>query len=135
MKLTLLAVLILAATANAQDAVLAGEHMKETPIPKKFWTVENRIDFSIFAGQLAADAITTQYGISRGMKEANPLARPLVQAGAPGAAAASALGFGIGLGGAYWLHKTHHYKAEHIVVRTLLAGEGAVVGHNIAALR
>jgi hypothetical protein len=33
------------------------------------------------------------------------------------------------------LHRTHHYKAEHIAVRLMLAGEGAVVGRNIELLR
>ncbi len=121
------------ATSNQQNFV-AANRTPEAPTPK-FWGLENKIDFSIFAGQLAADAITTQRGLGNGFREANPIAAPFVNHGAPGAAAASALSFGAGVGVAYVLHRTHHYKAEHIAVRVMLAGEGAVVGHNIALLR
>ena len=69
-----------------------------------------------------------------GLKETNPIARPLVTRGVPIATAASALGFGAGAGSAYWLHRTHHYKAERIMVRMILAGEDGVVGHNVALL-
>jgi hypothetical protein len=135
MKSAFFTIFLLIASAHAQQTIVAAEHMKDVPNPQKFWTLESKIDFGIFAGQLAADAITTQYGLSHGMREANPLARPLVKEGTVGTAAASALAFGLGMGGAYCLHKTHHYKVERIFVRTLLAGEGAVVGHNIATLR
>jgi hypothetical protein len=33
------------------------------------------------------------------------------------------------------LHRTHHYKAQHMAVRLMLAGEGAVVARNVALLR
>jgi hypothetical protein len=107
----------------------------DAPSARKFWTLENKINFSIFAGELAADAITTQRGLNRGMREANPLARPFVTHGAGGQAAASAIGFGLGVGTAYFLHRTHHYKAERIAVRIMLAAEGIAVGQNIAVLR
>jgi len=119
---------------STRDRFVATNPMPEAPTPK-FWGLENKIDFSIFAGQLAADAITTQRGLGHGFREANPIAAPFVNHGAAGSAAASALSFGAGLGVAYVLHRTHHYKAEHIAVRLMLAGEGAVVGHNIALLR
>jgi hypothetical protein len=107
----------------------------DAPSARKFWTLENKINFSIFAGELTADAITTQRGLSRGMREANPLARPFVTHGAGGQAAASAIGMGMAVGTAYLLHRTHHYKAERIAVRLMLAGEGFAVGQNIAVLR
>jgi hypothetical protein len=147
--------LLLAGVANAQQTLIAENaapsasafiatsprqsfvttnRTPDAPTPK-FWGMENKIDFSIFAGQLAADAITTQRGLENGFREANPIASPFVNHGASGAAAASALSFGAGVGVAYMLHCTHHYKAEHIAVRLMLAGEGAAVGRNIALLR
>ncbi len=119
---------------NSSRQSFVATQAPEAPTPK-FWNLENKIDFSVFAGQVAADAITTQRGLGNGFREANPIAAPFVSRGAPGAAAASALSFGAGVGVAYVLHRTHHYKAERITVRLMLAGEGAVVGHNIALLR
>ncbi len=107
----------------------------DAPSARKFWTLENKINFSIFAVELTGDAITTQRGLNNGMREANPLARPFVTHGAGGQAAASALGFGLGVGTAYWLHRTGHYKAERIAIRIMLAAEGVAVGQNIAVLR
>ena len=74
-----------------------------TPVPdapsqRPFWTFENKLDFSVLAGLVAADAITTQRGLSQGYREANPLMRPFVTRGAGGEAVGSALGFGAGLG-------------------------------------
>jgi hypothetical protein len=120
--------------SSSRQSFVASSQAREAPKPR-FWGVENKIDFSIFAGQLAADAITTQRGLGNGFREGNPIAAPFVNRGAPGASAASALSFGAGVGVAYVLHRTHHYKAEHIAVRLMLAGEGAVVGRNIALLR
>jgi hypothetical protein len=120
-------------TGSRQNFV-APSQMSEAPTPK-FWGLENKVDFTIFAGQLAADAITTQRGLGNGFREANPIAAPFVNRGAEGEAAASALSFGAGVGVAYMLHRTHHDKAEHIAVRLMLAGEGAVVGRNIELLR
>jgi hypothetical protein len=121
------------ATSSRQSFVTTNQ-MADAPKPK-FWGMENKIDFSIFAGQLAADSITTQRGLGNGFREANPLAAPFVNRGTPGAAAASALSLGAGIGVAYMLHRTHHYKAEHMAVRLMLAGEGTVVARNIALLR
>jgi hypothetical protein len=48
-----------------------------------------------------------------GLKKANPIARPLVTRGVPGATAASALGVGAGLSSAYWLHRTSLQGGAH----------------------
>jgi len=119
--------------ANAIE--LTSASVPDAPSAHKFWTLENKINFSVFAAELTADAITTQQGLNRGMREANPLARPFVTHGAGGQAAASAIGMGMVLGTAYLLHRTGHYKAERIAVRLMLAGEGYAVGQNIALLR
>jgi Domain of unknown function (DUF5658) len=134
MKSILLTVLLFLGAAQAQQSFVATNPVPNAPTPQKFWSTENKIDFSIFAGQLAADAITTQQGLDKGFREANPVMRPLVTRGAAGEAAASVLGFGFGVGTAYVLHKTHHYKAERIAVRTMLAVEGGFVANNLLRL-
>ena len=134
MKSTVVFILLLIGAAQAQQNFVAANPVPDAPNPQKFWSRENKIDFSIFAGQLAADAITTQQGLDKGFREANPVMRPLVTRGAPGEAAASVLGLGFGVGTAYVLHKTHHYKAERIAVRTMLAVEGGFVANNLLRL-
>jgi len=131
MKNAFLTVLLLVGAAQAQQAFVETSSLPSTPSPQKFWSMENKIDFSILAGQIAADAITTQRGLNEGFREANPVMRPLVTKGAPGEAAASALGFGAALGTAYVLHRTHHYRAERIAVRTMVAVEGGFVANNL----
>ena len=131
MKSAILTFFLLVGAAQAQQNFLAANTLPNAPSPQKFWNTENKIDFSILAGQITVDAITTQRGLERGFRESNPVMRPLVTRGAAGEAAASALGFGAGLGTAYLLHRTHHYKAERIAVRTMLAVEGGFVANNL----
>jgi hypothetical protein len=130
---SILGFLFLAASARAENMILIEPPAK--PQPQKFWTVEKKVNAGIFAGLIAADAITTQKGLSQGFRETNPIARPFVKMGAPGQAAGAALGFGSGMGVVYILHRTRHYKAERIVMRLMVAGEGAVVANNIARIR
>ena len=135
MKVKFLAILLLIGVSQAQERLVARDQVPDAPNTRRFWSAENKIDLSIFAGQLAADAITTQRGLGgEGFREVNPLMRPLVTRGAAGQATASALSFGAGLGTVYLLHVTHHYRAERLTLRLILAGEGALVGHNIALL-
>ena len=103
--------------------------------PASFWTIENRVNVSILAGLVAADAFTTQRGLNQGLREVNPVMRPFVTRGAAGEAAGSALGFGAGVGIVYLLHRSHHYKAEHITMRLIVAGEAGFVANNIIAIR
>lgn len=134
MKSALFTVLLLVGAVQAQPNVLASNPVPDAPSSQKFWSLENKIDFSILAGQITVDAITTQHGLSNGFRETNPVMRPLVTRGAVGEAAASSLGFGFAVGTAYLLHRTHHYKAERIAVRTMLAVEGGFVANNISRL-
>ena len=108
MKLAILCVavgLFLPCAAKAQEFVTS-QRLPDSPSAHKFWTLENKVNFSIYSGELAADAITTQMGLSQGMRETNPLARPLVTRGAAGQAVASGLGLGAGVGLTYLLHRT-----------------------------
>jgi opacity protein-like surface antigen len=134
MKSALFTVLLFVGAAHAQQTFAATSPVPDAPSTQKFWSLENKIDFSILAGQITVDAITTQYGLNHGFRESNPVMRPLVTRGVGGEAAASALGLGFGVGTAYLLHKTHHYKAERIAARTMLAVEGGFVANNLSRL-
>jgi hypothetical protein len=132
----LLSILLLGAFLQAQSFTASGSStLPDAPSPHPFWTVENRVNVGIFAGLVAADAVTTQRGLNQGLREVNPIMRPFVTRGAAGQAAGSALGFGAGVGVIYLLHSTHHYKAERITMRLLIAGEGGFVASNIVAIR
>ena len=134
MKYLLLTVLALCAAAQAENLAAATGPLPDAPTQRRFWTLENKIGFSVLGSLVAADAITTQRGLNQGFHEANPLMRPFVTRGAAGETAGSALGFGASLGAVYLLHRTHHYKAERITMRLMVGGESAVVAHNIVEL-
>jgi len=134
MKSALFTVLLLVGAAQAQQGFVANPSLPNAPSTRKFWSYENKLDFSILAGQITVDAITTQKGLSEGYRESNPVIRPLVTRGAAGEAAASSLGFGFALGTAYVLHRTHHYKAERIATRAMITVEGGFVANNLYRL-
>ena len=132
----LLLILSLSAAMQSQNFAVANFALPDAPRQQRpFLTVENKLDFSILAGLITADAITTQRGLNQGLTEANPIMRPFVTRGAAGEAAGSALGFGACMGTAYVLHRTHHYKAERIAMRLMVAGEAGFVANNIIAIR
>jgi len=132
----LLSILVLSAAIQAQSFTASGSStLPDAPSQHRFWTVETKLNVGIFAGLVAADAVTTQRGLNQGLREVNPIMRPFVTRGAAGQAAGSALGFGAGVGTAYLLHRTHHYKAERLTMRLLIAGEGGFVASNIVAIR
>lgn len=134
MKSALLTILLLVGVAQAQQNFVTTNTLPDTPGIAKFWSFENKVDFSILAGQIAVDAVTTQHGLREGLQEANPIVRPLVTRGAAGEAVASSLGFGAALGTAYLLHSIHHYKAERIATRALILVEGGVLANNLCRL-
>jgi hypothetical protein len=129
--------IFLLSTAMAAQSFMApcSSALPDAPSQRPFWTFENRINVSILAGLVAADAFTTQRGLNQGLREANPIMRPLVTRGATGEAAASALGFGAGVGIVYLLHRSHHDRAERITMRLIVAGEAGFVANNIIAIR
>jgi len=132
----LLSLLLLSAAMQAQSfTASASSAVPDAPSQQPFWTIENRVNFGILASLVATDAISTQRGISEGLREANPVMRPFVTRGAAGEAAGSALGFGTGVGIAYLLHCTHHYKAERITTRLMITGEAGFVANNMVRLR
>ena len=132
----LFSLLVLCATLHAETFVAsaASGPAPETSTQRPFCTIQNKVGFGVLAGLIAADAITTQRGLSEGLRETNPLMRPFVTRGAAGEAVGSALGFSAGVGAVYLLHRTHHYKAERITMGLMLSGESAIVGHNIAVI-
>ena len=134
MKSALLTILMLVGVAQAQQGFVATNGLPDAPGTTKFWSFENKVDFSILASQIAVDAVTTQRGLSEGFQESNPILRPLVTRGAAGEAAASSFGFGAALGTAYLLHHIHRYKAEHIATRAFILLEGGFVANNLCRL-
>ena len=131
-----LSILVLSTAMAAQSfAAPSSSALPDAPSQRPFWTVENRVNVSILAGLVAADAVTTQRGLNQGLREVNPVMRPFVTRGAPGEAVGSALGFGAGVGIVYLLHRSHHYKAERITMRLMVAGEAGFVANNIVAIR
>ena len=132
----LLSILLLSVAMQAQSFTASGSSaLPDAPSQRPFWTVEHRVNVSILAGLVAADAFTTQRGLNQGLREVNPVMRPFVTRGAAGEAAGSALGFGAGVGIVYLLHRSHHYKAERITMRLIVAGESGFVANNIIAIR
>jgi len=131
-----LSILLLTTAMQAQSFTASSSSaLPDAPSQRPFWTVENKLNVSILAGLVAADAVTTQRGLNEGFHEVNPIMRPFVTRGAAGEAAGSAIGFGAGVGAVYLLHRTHHYKAERITMRVLVAGEAGFVANNIIAIR
>ena len=130
-----LLILLLSAGIQAQNLTVNKFALPDVPSQHRFWTVEKQVNVGILAGLVAADAVTTQIGLNEGLREANPIMRPFVTRGAAGEAAGSALGFGAAVGVVYLLHRTHHYKAERIVMRTMVAGESGFVANNIVEIR
>ena len=132
----LFSILCLSIALQAQSFTAnGGSALPDAPSQQRFWTVENKVNVSILAGLIAVDAVTTQRGLNQGLREVNPLMRPLVTHGAAGQAAGSALGFGAGVGVVYLLHRSHHYKAERITMRMIIAGESGFVANNLFAIR
>ena len=131
----LLSILLLSVAMQAQSFTASTSALPDAPSQRPFWTVENKVNVSILAGLVAADAFTTQRGLKQGLREVNPVMRPFVTRGAAGQAAGSALGFGAGVGVVYLLHRSHHYKAERMAMRLIVAGEGGFVANNILAIR
>jgi hypothetical protein len=132
----LLAIALLSLAVQAQNfTVTSNSAFPDASIEPSFWTIENRVNVSILAGLVSADAITTQRGLNQGLREANPIMRPFAMRGALGQAAGSALGLGAAVGVAYLLHQTHHFKAERIAMRLMVAGEGGFVANNVIVLR
>jgi len=132
----LLSILLLSGAMQAQSFAVSKFALPDAPSQQShFWTLETKVNVSILAGLIGADAITTQRGLNQGFRESNPIMRPFVTRGAAGEAAGSALGFGAGVGVVYLLHRTNHYKAERIAMRVMVAGESGFVANNIIMIR
>ena len=129
------AIVLLSIAARSQSFTAStNSELPSAPLPRQFWTIETKVNVSILAGLVAADGITTQLGLTDGFREANPLMRPFSARGALGQSAGSALGFGAAVAGVYILHRTHHYKAERVAMRLMVASEAGFVVNNIVVL-
>jgi hypothetical protein len=131
----LVSIILLSVAARAQSSTAGAAALPDAPSQQSFWIVETKVDVAILAGLVAADGITTQRGLNQGLHEVNPVMRPFVTRGAAGEAVGSALGFGAEVGVVYLLHLSHHYKAERVALRLIVATEAGVVANNIVAIR
>ena len=132
----LLSILLLSVAMQAQSFMASGSStLPDAPSQTSFLDGRKQGERQILAGLVAADAITTQRGLNEGFHEVNPIMHPFVNRGAAGEAVGSALGFGAGVGVVYLLHRSHHYKAERITMRMIVAGESGFVANNILAIR
>ena len=106
-----LAVLTSAPVANAQETPPSpGAVQSKT---HKFFDSLNVSLIVAESGALLADGITTQYGLNHyGGREADPFARPFVNAGWPGMIAGGALFISAEVGARYLLHKHNHHRME-----------------------
>lgn len=103
--------------------------LPEAPAPAPaFWTHQATGEYIVLAGAIAVDAIGTQYALSQGAHELNPVAAPFVKHGAAGQALASALAFGAGMGVSYALHRSGHPHAAAIARRLAVMGECSAAG-------
>jgi hypothetical protein len=134
MKL-LLSIIALSVAVQAQSFASASSAPPDAPSQTPFWTLENKVEFGILAGLVTADGITTQRGLDQGLREVNPVMRPFATRGAAGETVGSVLGFGAATGVVYFLHRTHHYRAERITLRLMVAGESGFVANNIVQIR
>jgi hypothetical protein len=79
----------------------------------------------------SADMITTQRFHSHGFQEADPFARPFVDAGWGGQIGLAAINNGLEIGVMYALHKMGHHRVERLVP-LVVGAEGAFSGyHNL----
>lgn len=96
--------------------------------PHAFFDKKNTaLIFVSLLGQ-TSDAITTQRFLRHGIREADPLARPLVKYGWSGQIALATLVNGGEIGGMYWLHKLHHHRIERMIP-VPLAAAGGMMGY------
>jgi hypothetical protein len=91
---------------------------------------QTKLDTAALAGAIAGDAITTQRGLSIGMREMDPLARALVSRGIAGQTALSSAQFALVEGAAWILRKAGHDRAAKWLARTAAAGETATATSN-----
>ena len=82
MKLLLLLLLLSVAMQAQSFTASSSSALPDAPSQQPFWTVENKVNVSILAGLVAADAITTQRGLDQGLAGSQSSMRPFVTRGA-----------------------------------------------------
>jgi len=83
---------------------------------------------------MTADAITTQRDLTRGDREGDPFARPLVKYGWSGEISAMALEIGAEILGMYGLHRIGQHRVERLVPVSLAIAHG-IFAYNNANVR
>lgn len=105
--------------------------LPEAPTHRFFDKTNLWLHLNVMAAE-TGDLITTRRILQAGGREANPIARPLMQAGLGGQMAATyGLGEGTALLGSYLLHRTGHHRLERFVPITAMILESLATASNI----
>jgi hypothetical protein len=141
----LYALLVAASTVRAADEpqvrpqpLVPAAFASSPQAPHRFLDNTNALLSGIEAAALIGDAVSTRWGLDRypGVtREANPVARPFVEAGWPGQIVGGVLFVGLELWGRHTLHESGHHRLERLLPIGLAAMEGAVVLHNVRGIR
>jgi hypothetical protein len=105
--------------------------LREAPRHRFFDKTNLMLHLGVMAGE-TGDLISTRSIFEAGGKEANPIAKPLMQAGLGGQMMATyGLGEGTTLLGSYLLHRTGHHRLERFVPITAIIVESLATASNI----
>ena len=109
-----------------------GRPLPSSPRVHRFFDLgNNALTAAAFAAQLG-DAGSTLTAIRKyGGNEANPLARPFIDAGWPGTIAGVTVLVSADVGIRYWLHRTNHHRIERWMPSLLIATGTMGTIHNI----
>jgi hypothetical protein len=135
-SMRLLTLLVLVATcalyapgvARAQDVPAAAQ------APHRFFDTANIALTAMESAALLADGITTQQARNRYpefFREADPIARPFVEAGWTGQILGGVLVVSADVGLRYWLHRTNHHRIERLLPMVLTTYGTVCAIHNV----
>jgi hypothetical protein len=112
------------------------EPKPEIAPPHRFFDRANVTLTAVEVGVMLADGATTQYGLRNhpGSREANPLARPFVNAGWPGMIAGGAMVVSGEVGLRYLLHRKNHHRWERWIPVFVIADSALGAIHNAIVL-
>ncbi|MBS1815220.1 MAG: hypothetical protein JSS87_10130 [Acidobacteria bacterium] len=121
--------------AEAPSAVRAASaaqgNTQQKFVPHAFWDHKNKVLFAVSLTGQAADAITTQRGLSHGRREVNPIARPFVQQGWGGQIGLAVIVNGAQLGVMYLAHRRGHHRVERVLPVVVGLASGAAAYSNL----
>jgi hypothetical protein len=97
---------------------------------QSYWDAPRVLETGTFAAAISVDSWATQRVMQRpNAYEWNPLAAPFVKHGAKGQAAASLLGFAVGIVPSYALHRAGKDRASRLWLHFATGGETLAAGY------